>query len=167
MKRGLTMIELLVSLGIFSGVMLGVVSWIQTTTRTSSLVEPMRWLIAAEAVLQLIHDDLIIGDFPTDRERHRRNTPPQVRVSDNVLEIRTRSQAQGQSASSATHRYSIDRLAGTLQRKAQYPRGMRDNRLLLDNVREWLCTINDEAQTLSVSIISENNQIITRSYRLP
>lgn len=167
MKRGLTMIELLVSLSIFSGVMLGVVSWIETSTRTSSLVEPLRWQVAAEAVLQLIHDDLIIGDFPTDRERRRRNTPPQVTVSNNVLEIQTRSQAPGQSASSATHRYSIDRLAGTLMRSAQYPRGRRDKRLLLDNVSQWSCTINDEAQTLRVSITSENNQITIRSYRLP
>lgn len=167
MKRGLTMIELLVSLSIFSGVMLGVVSWIQTSTRTSSLVEPLRWQIAAEAVLQLIHDDLVIGDFPTDRKRRRRNTPSQVTVSDNVLEIRTRSHAQGQSASPATHRYLIDRLAGTLQRKAQYSRGRRDTRLLLDNVSQWLCTINDEAQTLRVTIISKNNQTLSRSYRLP
>lgn len=164
MKRGLTIIELLVSLGIFSGVMLGVISWIQTTTRTSSIIEPLRWQIAAEAVLQLIHDDIKSGDFQLNSKR---NKIPKVKANDNVLEIRTRSHAQGQQASPSIHYYSLDRYSRTLNRKAEYPRGRHDNRLLIDHVSEWLCIVNDDAKTLRVSLISENNHKITRSYRLP
>lgn len=167
MKRGLTIIELLISLGIFSGVMLGVSSWIQVTTRTNSLVEPVKWQRSAEAVLQLIHDDISSGDFQLNSKRNNRNKNPKVEANDNVLEIKTRSHAQGQQASPSIHRYSLDKFTNTLIRKAEYPRGRHDNRLLIGNVSDWLCIVNDDAQTLSVTILSENNHKITRSYRLP
>ena len=62
MRRGLTMIELMLAVSLLAVLMLAVTSWIQVTARAgATTIEPARWRGAAEAVLQLIHDDLVTG----------------------------------------------------------------------------------------------------------
>src|SRR5882672_6848049 len=72
MRRGLTLIELLLAIALLSGIVIAAGAWTgiagHAATRAS---EPMRLQIAANAALQLIHDDLAVGDFegPTDPTR--------------------------------------------------------------------------------------------------
>ena len=68
-QAGMTLLELVVSLGLLSAMMLVVVSWTQVSGRhLTRAVEPARWERSAAAVLQSIQDDLLIGDFSGQRE---------------------------------------------------------------------------------------------------
>ena len=51
MRRGLTMIELLVALSLLTLIVLAAASWTQVTSKASATAaEPLRWRAAAEAV---------------------------------------------------------------------------------------------------------------------
>ena len=166
MRRGLTMIEVLVALGLLSTLMLTVTSWIQTTVRASTLAEPMRWGVAAEAVLQLIHDDLMTGDFEAEQQR-RRSRQPRVMVENGSLRIRTRTVQGGDETGPTIHRYKRDTLTTELGRTNEPKRGRHTTRLLLDDVASFNCRIDEQRTILTVSITSDSSQSIQRSYLLP
>ena len=166
MRRGLTMIEVLVALGLLSALMLTVTSWIQTTVRASTLAEPMRWRVAAEAVLQLIHDDLMTGDFLSEQQR-RRNRQPRVMVENGSLRIRTRAVQVGDETGPTIHRYELDTITDELGRTNEPKRGRHMTRLLLDDVDSFNCRIDEERTILTVNITSGAGQSIRRSYLLP
>ena len=166
MRRGLTMIEVLVALGLLSALVLTLTSWIQTTARASTLAEPLRWRVAAEAVLQLIHDDLMTGDFLTEQQR-RRNRQPRVMVENGSLRIRTRAVQGGDETGPTVHRYELDALTSELGRTNEPKRGRRTARLLLDDVDSFNCRIDEERTILTVSITFGAGQSIRRSYLLP
>ena len=166
MRRGLTMIEVLVALGLLSALVLTLTSWIQTTARAGTLAEPMRWRVATEAVLQLIHDDLMTGDFLSEQPRRRRRQP-RVIVEDGSLRIRTRAVQGGDEIGPTVHRYELDALTRELGRSNEPKRGRHTTRLLLDDVRNWSCRIDEERTMLIVSITSDTGQSIQRSYLRP
>lgn len=163
-QRGLTMIEVLVALGLLSALMLTVTSWIQTTVRASTLAEPMRWRGAAEAVLQLIHNDLMTGDYLTEQKRTQQ---PPVMVEDDSLRIRTRAVQSGDETGPTIHRYELDALTSELGRSNEPKRGRHTTRLLLDDVGSFNCRIDEERSMLTVSITSGSGQSIRRSFLLP
>lgn len=163
-RRGLTMIEVLVALGLLSALVFTLTSWIQTTARASTLAEPVRWRVAAEAVLQLIHDDLMTGDFLSEQPR-RRNRHPRVMVEDGSLHIVTRASSGG--GGTTVHHYALDAFTGELTRTHGPKLGRHTTRLLLDDVRNWNCRIDEERTMLTVSITSGAGPSIQRSYLLP
>ena len=163
-RRGLTMIEVLVALGLLSALMLTVTSWIQSTARASTLAEPMRWRVAAEAILQLIHDDLITGDFESEQKR---NQQLRVMVENGSLRIRTRTVQGGSETGSTIHRYRFDTLTSELGTTNEPERGRHTTRLLLDDVNSFDCRIDEEPALLTVSVTSSAGQSIQRSYLLP
>ena len=166
MRRGLTMIEVLVALGLLSALVLTLTSWIQTTARAGALAEPVRWRVAAEAVLQLIHDDLMTGDFLTEQQR-RRSRHPRVTAENGSLHIRTRAVQGGDETGTTIHRYELDTRTSELGRTNEPKRGRHTTRLLLDDVGSFNCRIDEERTMLTVSISSGANQSIQRSYLLP
>ena len=166
MRRGLTMIEVLVALGLLSALIFTLTSWIQTTARASSLAEPGRWRVAAEAVLQLIHDDLMTGDFLTEQPS-RRNQQPRVMVENGSLRIDTRALISGGGGGPTVHHYALDAFTGEFTRTHGPKLGRKTTRLLLDKVDTWHCAQNEERTMLTVSITSDAGQSIQRSYPLP
>ena len=166
MRRGLTMIEVLVALGLLSALVLTLTSWIATTARAGALAEPMRWRVAAEAVLQLIHDDLTTGDFLSEQQR-RRSRHPRVMVENSSLRIDTRASSSGGGGGPTIHRYELDTRTSELGRTNEPKGGRHTTRLLLDDVRNWNCRIDEERTMLTVSITSDAGQSIQRSYPLP
>lgn len=166
MRRGLAMIEVLVALGLLGALVFTLTSWIQTTARASTLAEPVRWRVAAEAVLQLIHDDLMTGDFLTEQQR-RKSRHPRVLVENGSLRIRTRAVQGGDETGPTIHRYEFDAITDELGRTNEPKRGRHTTRLLLDDVRNWNCQIDEERTMLTVSITSGAGQSIQRSYLLP
>ena len=166
MRRGLTMIEVLVALGLLSALVLTLTSWIQTTARAAALAEPVRWRVAAEAVLQLIHDDLMTGDFLSEQQRRRRRHP-RVMVENGSLRIDTRGVQGGDEIGATVHRYKLDALRSELGRTNEPKRGRHTTRLLLDDVRNWNCRIDEERTMLTVIITSDAGQSIQRSYLRP
>ena len=166
MRRGLTMIEVLVALGLLSALVLTLTSWIQTTARAGTLAEPGRWHVAAKAVLQLIHDDLKTGDFLTEQQR-RRNRQPRVMVENGSLRIDTRASSSGGGSGPAVHHYVLDAFTGELRRTHRPKLGRKTTRLLLGKVDAWQCAQDEERTMLTVIITSDADQSIQRSYLLP
>ncbi len=172
MRRALTMIEVLVALGLLSALVLTLTSWIQTTARAGTLAEPVRWRVAAEAVLQLIHDDLKTGDFLTEQQR-RRNRQPRVMVENGSLRIDTRASSSGGGAipggggGPTVHHYALDAFTGELTRTNGPKLGRKTTRLLLGKVDAWLCAQDEQRTMLTVIITSDAGQSIQRSYLLP
>ncbi|MCH8166198.1 MAG: prepilin-type N-terminal cleavage/methylation domain-containing protein [Planctomycetes bacterium] len=168
MRRGLTMVELLLALSLLSAILLATASWTQVAARTTAdSIYPVRWRAAAQAVLQLIHDDLVTGDF-TDTQRGRRNQNARVAVVNGALRIRTRAIGHtGDVTGLAIHRYAFDAYSGQLRLDQQTVTGTRYTRPLLDQVQEWQCVIDEEQNLLTVTITSSEESVIARSYLLP
>ena len=157
MKRGLTMIELLMALGLLAVLMVAVASWTQIAARASArAAQPTRWLTAAEATLELIGIDLLIGDFEPNPRR------PRVVVGDHRLQIRTRRSSSDDSHGSVTHRYVFNAADHELRVEKRAV-----DRILLDRVDGWRCTIDDQEQVLTVTSTARHGNRVTRSYLLP
>ena len=162
MRRGLTIIELLLALSLLTVIMLAVASWTQTTaSATAKAAEPGRWRAAGEAVLQLIHDDLAIGDFGTNDQG------PRVKIIDGDLQIRTRAAPASGFVGSITHRYEYHAPSHELALEQLRPDGRRHTRLLVDRVDRWKCEIDDEQRVLTITIGLNTDLEIAREYVLP
>ena len=167
MKRGLTMVELLVAVGLLSALMLAIASWTQVIARAGTSARPARWELAAKSVLQLIHDDLAGGGSP-DKPPRRRNEPPRVEIVDGRLQIRTRSVLPDALVGPVVHRYVLRPSSDELHLAQENGAGKRHTRLLLDRVNKWHCAIDTERQILSVTITSSvDGKVVTRSYLVP
>lgn len=161
-QQGMTLVEVLVSLGLLSAVMLAVVSWTQVSGRELALaIEPARWERAAAAVLQSIQDDLLIGDFQGNGEQS-----PRVRIDAGQLVIPTRRGSYP--GGPLVREYAIDRAAGTLiatertsvERRPDHTKA----RLLLGDVADWRCSL--EGEILRVEIVSIAGRRLVRRYLL-
>ncbi|MHC4414372.1 MAG: prepilin-type N-terminal cleavage/methylation domain-containing protein [Planctomycetota bacterium] len=162
MKRGLTMIELLLALSLLSVLMLAVATWSQVTTRAgASAAEPVRWRAAAEAVLELIHDDLVTGDFGPPASRRP------VELIDGVLQIPTRPAPSSGLVGPVVHRYGFNASSGELQLEQRAASGRRRTRLLLDRLEDFQCAIEDRRAILTVTITFGEELEVGRSYLLP
>ena len=160
MRNGLTMIELLLALSLLSALVLVIASWTQVAAQASARgAAPMRWRPAAEAVLNLIHDDIACGDF-TSQPRRRGAAEPHVEAVDGVLLIRTRA------GGAVTNRYVFDSIAQEL-RLEQSRQGRPTVRPLIRRVAEWDCRIDTEGSILAVSITSDTGDVAVRSYLVP
>ncbi len=168
MRRGLTMLELLLALSLLSAILLATASWTQVAARASAdATYPVRWQAAAEAVFQLIHDDLVTGDFP-DTQRGRSIQNARVAVVNGALRIRTRAVGHtGDVTGRAIHRYAFDALSRQLRLDQRTATGGRSSRPLLDRVQEWQCLVDEEQNLLTVTITSTEESVIARSYLLP
>ncbi len=162
------MVELLLALSLLTAILLATASWTQVAARASAdTTYPVRWRAAAEAVLQLIHDDLVTGDF-TDTQRGRRDQNARVAVVDGALRIRTRAVGHTVDVTGrAIHRYAFDAFSGQLRLDQRTVTGTRYARPLLDHVQEWQCVIDEEQKLLTVTITFSEESVIERSYILP
>ncbi len=86
-QEGLTLIELLATLGLLSALSLAALSWTQVAGQAVRSAAPSRWETAVNAVFRRIHDDLVTGDF------HRDSDGGKVNLSEKRVRIRTRSRA--------------------------------------------------------------------------
>lgn len=161
-QQGMTLVEVLVSLGLLSTLMLAVVSWTQVSGRElASAVEPARWERAAVAVLQSIQDDLLIGDFQGNSDEILR-----VRVEQGQLLISTRRGSYP--GGPLLREYAIDRVAGVLIVTERTSVNRRPDhtkaRLLLGDVAAWHCRLEDES--LRVELVSTMGKRLVRRYPL-
>ncbi len=158
MTRGMTMVEILVSLALLALVMVGGAQWLNIAASTQTgAVHEAAWRVAAERTLELIHDSVRAGDSPTDELLER------VHVVDNRLLVTTRSVAG--TTGPEEHRYDVDLLTNRLVLTVKDVRNDESTRLLLDRVQEWQCAIDEEELILSVFISSSNGESVRR--RIP
>ncbi len=123
-QRGLTMVELLVSLALLSIVTAAGVGWLQTTAARGMVeADDVRWRAAAEKAIQRIAESIAISDFdPNERQ-------PQVVVDDGVLRIRGREAGVGR----VTFAFAMDASTNRLERSSD----QTNARPLLGDVDRW------------------------------
>jgi len=162
----LTLIEMLVSLALLSGLMLAVVSWTQAAARSGAeLAGPHAWRSAAERIIGLIHDDIQSGDW-RPRVDDRTTRQPLVQLENGELTIRTRS------AGEVVHRYQLDAPGGELSLSSTDGSARSAPRLLLQQVKEWTCAIEqiDEPplvkRRLSITITGNDGTMIVGTFQL-
>ncbi len=159
-RRAMTMIELLLALSLLSGFMAAVISWTQIAGNAGSrLTQSLIERNVAQTVLQLIHDDLVTGDFakPDPRTEAR----PRVRVRQNTLTIETRSPSIGP----ITHEYRFGLIAQNLSRFERSESG-RIEHPLLTGIAQFDCELYEETKELSVTLAIGNGPTLTRRYSL-
>ncbi len=161
--RGLTMVELLVALALLSAITLGVSSWVSATARASTTVaEPVRWASAAEAALERIHDDVMVGDFDESDESAENR---RVQVDGDILRIRTRSSWINDVSGVVIHEYVLDRISSELQLVQRADGGKEHRHLLVEQVDSWSAQLDEETSVLVVTIVSANGVTRERRYR--
>ena len=157
MRRGLTMIELLLSLSLLGAIAVATTSWLGTAAEMTVAAPETRWRAAAEAAMQLVHNDLVVGDRETDSRR------PKVEVSSGMLSVRTRD-ARGEFAGQVVHEYQLDLLRRELVLRERGPAGKERRRVLLDRVRRWTCELDKELEALDVTIEREDGFTMNRRF---
>ena len=161
-SRGMTMIELLAALAILGLLTAGIVSWTQASSSVAAaVVEKLPWEQAARAVLGRIHEDMLIGDFELN-ERASEEHGPRVTVVDNELLIQTRDHGR-----SIRRRYRWSAFAHELVQIAEPLDDMPATRILLDQVAEFVCELDEGERLVRVSIVSMTGQHVTRTFTLP
>ena len=162
MKRGLTMVELLLALSLLAVLMVAVASWTRIAAQASAkAAQPTRWRTAAERTLELIQADLLIGDFEDDPRT------PRIEVASGQLKIRTRQVSADGFGGSVTHRYVFNTPDHELRLEERASGGRQHSRLLLNDVSDWQCMIEEEEQILSVTITARDGREHARRYALP
>jgi len=165
MRRGLTMVETLVSLGILSALLLVVAAWTRVASQAGGAAAATgHWEFAATAVLDLIHLDLASGDTVPARTR-RRDAEELVTVEDDALRIRTRSTGTGDARGPAIHSYVLR--SGLLQREQRAFDGSHQQRPLLEKVSAWICEIDEEQRLLSIAITTHDGTLVRRIFEVP
>jgi prepilin-type N-terminal cleavage/methylation domain-containing protein len=165
MKRGMTLIEVLVSLTLLTAIISAAATWTTIAGNAAGVQsEPSRWHRAAQNVLDLIHDDLVTGDFESDTKQAREQRPPKVSVENDSLGISTRLLSAGRIALSRHYQLDIDmNVLTTKEQPSDSPRG----RVLLTDVDEFACAIDETRTRLTVRITSNQHGSLSRSYALP
>lgn len=157
MRRGLTLIETLLSVALLSALVIAAGSWLRLAGHAASeLALEAKWRSAAAAALQLIADDLESGN-PGESDR--------VECESDLLAIRTRDGGPVQSE------YALGR--GTLTRRLIPMReatgsGATPARLLVGDATEFEAVI-EEAEfedILRVRIASTHGDIAERRFVL-
>ena len=89
MTRGMTLLEVLLSLALLGGIAVACASWVGAAARgTEGTAQRLRWQSAADAALGVVGEMIATGDFRLDDQRHLEQ--PRVRISGGALEIDTR-----------------------------------------------------------------------------
>jgi len=160
---GLTLIEVLVSMALLTGVFIAVGAWIEVTASASSSIStPLQWQQAADVTMRVIADDLHTGDF-TAEPIH--DNQPRVEVNENTgaLTIDTRIAGHGPVSVIIEHNSETNRLMRIVRANEQAVA----SRVLIGDVSDWQCALNDEQTQVAVTIESTNGQSVFRGFALP
>lgn len=158
MRRALTIIELLLALSLLSTLLIATASWLQVSARsTTELAAPAQWNAIAQRVLELIHDDLAVGDFlPKNSQADAEK--PKVSLIDRHLRIATRD------GGAAYHEYVLDHSTKRLVLRIVPEGAGTTNRTLLGGVEQCEYELDQKSRTLTVKIASTTGTIVERSY---
>lgn len=164
-RRGMTIVELLVSLSLLAVLVSVAVSWMTTiVSRHGRDLEQSRWIRSAHLMLDQVGRDLTQLDM-MDNEWRRGD--PRVWLEDGVLFIRTT-----EAGVPSTQRYALDSQIGCVKRTSVDARSSGEQAAPLLGDTESLqieIAMPSRAQglpSLRVEIRSVGGQTRTRSYRL-
>lgn len=160
---GLTLIEVLVSMALLTGVFVAVGAWIEiTASAASSISEPLQWNQTAEATLRVIGDDLNTGDFETETTDY---SEPRIEVDENTGALTFDARTAGHGA--VTIEIKHDNNTNQLVRNVRQNQQTIASRVLIGAVQNWQCAVNEEATQLTIMIESINGHTAQRSFALP
>jgi len=151
MKQGMTLLEVLVALSIFTIILWASFSWIRTTAHMSARIAgPARWNLGAESVLQYVQDALSAGDFahPGGDEESTR-----IALRDNELTIQTRLNTGTLGPRSVTIR--LEESEGNLVLRSWDD----ESELLLEDVVSFDCHLNALDRSLEVSLSCSEHSV--------
>lgn len=158
-RRAMTLLETLLALALLSAIAAACALFIQTAVRHAApLARQREWELAAHAVLQQMHDDLLVGDSPADP------ADPKAVSAEGVLTLRTRVAAPGLFADIVVYRH--DRERGCLIREFAGPHAIRPAPLLAE-LAAFAADADTDARTLTVHLGSTAGASFSRRYVLP
>lgn len=159
-RRGLTLIELLLSIALLAAIVSVAAAWTTLAGRFAATgVEPVKARNGAQALLQVIHDDLVAGDFAGLQAET--DAAPRATWSDGVLRIQTRDIAGATSRS-----FRFDQGSETICLHQTGP-SRPEAEVLANGVGTFDCRIDEARTFLTVEISLRDGQVLRRRYRLP
>lgn len=165
-RHGLTLIELVLSLGLLAAVFGVSVSWITLSGRQAAIATgPLRWEAHAQAALRCLEDDLLLGDFEIgggDAERLARRQA-RVQAGENRLAIHGRGMG-GAGDMDGRANTSIYRVEGGFLVRGV---GAHTAARRLVPVARFDATIEGEHEFITIALVSDGGRTLTRRYRLP
>jgi prepilin-type N-terminal cleavage/methylation domain-containing protein len=130
--RGMTMIELILSLSLLSGLMVISASWMRTAVRdVPAHAQPVREQACINAVFDQITRDCRTGDFTTQNDNQ-----PRVVTSNDSLQIRTRSPGLGPVLHIYTRRHANNGLWLDIETESG-----RQQRPVLSHIERFECEL--------------------------
>lgn len=170
-RRGMTILEVLLSLVLLGALASMLTSWLVTISRASAEHgSRMQWRSAARGALDLIEDDLTTGDFEIGAQGHLAQ-PQVVVVEPSRLRIRTRSTwtHSPQAPGPAIHEYLFDPMAGVLMLSISSNSSAMSpwRRSLVTSVTAWEVDSNEEQRILSIRIESSSGEAMSRRFSWP
>jgi len=163
-RRGITLVELLATLGLLAILMVVSVSWMTTVLRTQTRsTDQAGWSRASLAVLDLIGQDVLTVDR---LDVNARRNSPRITAKNNSLQIRTR---DGRGV--GVQRYVFDSSTTSIRRLRDGDRSRVGRIALLGETRALQCFIELPSQerampVLKVSIIADDGREVHRTYIL-
>jgi prepilin-type N-terminal cleavage/methylation domain-containing protein len=152
--RGLTLIEVLVSLALLTSIVVATNSWLGVVrTVNGELYEQAQRDTTLDALFRSIRDDCVTGDvLPPRVER--------VETGGDVLRIRTRDGATG---TVTQWTYRLDRLDETIVRVS----GNGEQQVIVDAVTSWQCALDDDERVLRITMSRADDGTHDRRFVLP
>jgi len=163
-RRGITLVELLVTLSLLTIMSVVSVSWMTTVLGAQTrLTSQADWHRASIAVLDLIGQDMLTVDRLDAGSRSR---TPRIVVEDNTLSIRTRNDN-----GVGTQRYIFDPNTHQIRRQRVGERAQSNPTALLGDTQVFECVLafpSDERAMplLSVSLVANDGREVHRTYIL-
>ena len=159
-RSGMTLVEVLASLALLAMLATAVSGWCTWATRAEAEYGPRLHAEAAvRAVLRLIQQDLLGGDFTTRRGAQKPNQDERVTIDSGELRTHTRDRGP------VIHRYRLDPASHALTRESTKHDGLTTSRLLMKPVELFECAIDTENRELTVTIQTPGRSL-TQSYRI-
>jgi type II secretory pathway component PulJ len=154
MRRGLTLLELVLALALLVGIAVTATSWTTTSARAADrLGEESAWSLATDATLGLIGEAVASGDPIHDVER--------VRVNDDAIMLRTRD-SRGPATLTIERR---DDLLVLVRKAESQSRG--EESTLLDRVAAFEPSLehtDDDRLVLSLKLTRLDGAVLTRRW---
>ena len=161
--RGMTLIEVVVSLSILSGILVAGTMWIQVVSNDLSKTAADRDLMIAERTLDAIVMAILTGDFLLKDEQESRE--PRIEVSSDAITISTRSPGIGVIQTT----FFYDGESETIGAKDQYA-GESPTRVVAHNIKE--CTFEkvehaDRASIVRIEVVVGHSPPLLRETAIP
>lgn len=170
--RGLTLVEVLVSLALLASLAAATAVWLTTAHAGARRIEgSLRLEAAMEATLDRIGEDVLIGDFLVDRQAAPRSAAGRIHrvtTSGGELSVMTRGGVGDHLGQPVRHFYRFERTAGRLVREVVAQESADTiSRLLMAELADFEAQYDPIEQTLRATLRSTNGVTRVRTWSMP